>query len=221
MILMNSKGLTLTSTRFTYMDPHGVPSAGDFAMTRSAAVQLEGTEGVKVTDCNFTRLDGNGLIISGYNRNATVLENTFSWIGDNGVVVWGRTNETAANPLEGFDGTDGNHPQHTKVVGNVVREIGIYEKQTSWYFQAKAAESVVLNNVFFNAPRNGIAISEINLSAPRIYARGYVTQSVNSFSKQLTLLFFLFSDIGSILMYFFYYFNELQRDHFQRPVCRR
>ena len=56
---------------------------------------LEGTRHVRVSDCNFTRLDGNGLIVSGFNRNATVAQNTFSWIGDNAVVVWGRTNETA------------------------------------------------------------------------------------------------------------------------------
>jgi hypothetical protein len=99
------RGLTLTGTRYTYMDPHGVPSAGDFAIARSAAVNLEGTVGVKVYDCNFTRLDGNAIIVSGFNRNATVVQNTFSWIGDNAVVVWGKTNETAANPLEGFDAT--------------------------------------------------------------------------------------------------------------------
>jgi hypothetical protein len=128
------RGLTLTATRYTYMDPHGVPSAGDNAMARSAAVQLEGTERVTVSDCNFTRLDGNGLIVSGYNRNASVVNNSFSWIGDNGVVVWGRTNESATNPLEGFDGTDGNHPQFTHVVGNVVREIGIYEKYRAWFW---------------------------------------------------------------------------------------
>ena len=64
------------------MDPHGVPSAGDFAVARSAAVVMEGTVGVMVADCNITRVDGNGLIISGFNRNATVVGNTFSWVGD-------------------------------------------------------------------------------------------------------------------------------------------
>lgn len=142
------------------MDPHGVPSAGDFAIARSAAVFLEGTRNVTISHCNFTRVDGNALMVSGHNRGAAVTQNTFSWIGDNAVVVWGRTNETAANPLEGFDGTDGNHPQGTIVDGNVIREIGIYEKQSGWFFQAKAAETVVSNNVMFNAPRNGITFND-------------------------------------------------------------
>ena len=154
------RGLTLTATRYTYMDPHGVPSAGDFAVARSAAVSLEGTIGVSLSDCNFTRLDGNAIIVSGFNRNATVANNSFSWIGDNAVVVWGKTNETAANPLEGFDGTDGNHPQFTRVVGNVIREIGIYEKQSGWFFQAKASRTSVVDNIMFNAPRNGMTFND-------------------------------------------------------------
>ena len=44
--------------------------------------------------------------------------------------------------------------------GNVIREIGIYEKQSGWFFQAKAAESIVTNNIMFNAPRNGITFND-------------------------------------------------------------
>jgi arylsulfatase A-like enzyme len=154
------RGLTLTGSRYTYMDPHAVPSGGDFALARSGAVFLEGTERVSISDCNLTRLDGNGITISGYNRNATVARNALSYIGDNAVVVWGYTNETGSNPLEGFDGTDGNHPQLTSVVDNVMREIGIYEKQSCWFFQAKAARSRVVGNVMFNAPRSGINMND-------------------------------------------------------------
>lgn len=154
------RGITMTGTRYTYMDPHGVPSAGDFAIARSAAVQVQNAEGVVISDCNLTRLDGNGIIVSGYSRGTAVLNNTLSWIGDNGVVVWGITNETAANPLEGFDGTDGNHPQDTVVRGNVVREVGVYSVQSSWFFQAKAVRSKVDGNTMFNAPRNGIVFND-------------------------------------------------------------
>jgi len=95
------RGLTLTAARYTYMDPHGVPSAGDFALARSAAVHLEGTERVTVADCNVTRVDGNGLIVSGYNRNTTVASNTFSWVGDNAVVVWGGRMRRRPTPSRG------------------------------------------------------------------------------------------------------------------------
>ena len=49
---------------------------------------LEGTVGVTISDCNITRVDGNGLIVSGFNRNATIANNSLSWIGDNAIVVW-------------------------------------------------------------------------------------------------------------------------------------
>ena len=155
------RGLTLTATRTTFMDPHGIPSAGDFAVVRrSGAVFLEGTERVTISDCNLTRLDGNGIVVSGSNRDANISHNTISWIGDNGIVIWGRTNETAADPMEGFDGTDGNHPRMTRIEANVIREIGIYTKQTGWVFQAKAALTHIEGNIMFNAPRNGLTFND-------------------------------------------------------------
>ena len=48
------------------MDPHGVPSAGDWALDRVGAVFLQGTEGVQVDGCTFERLDGNAVMVSGY-----------------------------------------------------------------------------------------------------------------------------------------------------------
>ena len=62
--------------------------------------------------------------------------------------------------LKGYDGTDGNHPLHTLVSGNLAREVGLYEKQNSFYMQAKTAQSKILNNVFFNGPRAGINLND-------------------------------------------------------------
>ena len=78
-------------------------------------------------------------MVSGYNRNATIRDSDFSYIGGNAIAAWGYTNETASDPgrpgvaienhpAAGVDGTDGNHPQDTRVAGNVIREIGIYKK---------------------------------------------------------------------------------------------
>ena len=57
-----------TAASYTYMEPHGVPSAGDWALERFAAVYLYGTERVTIENCTFGRLDGNGVMLSGYNR---------------------------------------------------------------------------------------------------------------------------------------------------------
>mmetsp|Transcript_30791 Transcript_30791/g.60069 ORF Transcript_30791/g.60069 Transcript_30791/m.60069 type:complete len:473 (+) Transcript_30791:942-2360(+) len=152
------EGITFTAAAYTYMDPHGVPSAGDWALDRIAAVFLQGTENVVLDKCVFDRLDGNGVMVSGYNRFATVQNSDFSYIGGNAMAAWGFTNETSGvnHPQAGVDGTDGNHPRYTTVTSNTAREVGLYEKQSSFYVQAKTAQSKITGNVFFNGPRAGI-----------------------------------------------------------------
>ena len=161
------RGLEFRATRYTYMDPHGVPSAGDWALDRVGAIFLQGTEGATFDNCTFERLDGNGVMVSGYNRNATISNSDFAFLGGNAVAAWGYTNETATDPgrpgvaianapQAGVDGTDGEHPRHTAVLGCSAREVGLYEKQSSFFVQAKTAQSRIEGNVFFNGPRAGI-----------------------------------------------------------------
>ena len=134
-------GITYRAAAYTYMEPHAVPSAGDWALERMAAVFVQGTEGASFDQCTFERLDGNALMVSGYNRNATVSNSDFSYIGGNAIAAWGYTNETATDPGRpgveilnhpeaGIDGTDGNHPVFTTVTGCSAREVGLYEKQS-------------------------------------------------------------------------------------------
>ena len=58
------RGLKLTAARYTYMEPHGVPSGGDWALDRIGSVFLENTEDVTIDSNFFTRLDGNGVVCS-------------------------------------------------------------------------------------------------------------------------------------------------------------
>ena len=164
---VNLRNTKYTSSSATYMDRHGVPSAGDWALDRFGAVFLQGTESAVVDTCTFDRLDGNAVMISGYNRNATVQLSDFSYLGGNAIASWGFTNETATDPgrpgvaienapAAGVDGTDGFHPRYNTILSNTVREVGLYEKQSSFYVQAKTAESIISGNVFFNGPRAGI-----------------------------------------------------------------
>jgi hypothetical protein len=59
-------------------------------------------------------------------------------------------------PKAGVDGTDGEHPRYTTVTSCTSREVGLYEKQSSFFVQAKTAQSMIKGNVFFNGPRAGI-----------------------------------------------------------------
>ena len=151
-------GVGFTGSAIQYMNPHGVPSGGDWALQRDAALFAEGTVGLNVTGCTFERLDGNALMLSGFTREAVIAENEFSYIGDTVIASWGHTKEV--DGAEGNDGTDGNQPRGTKIIANIIRENGHYSKQASPYFQAKTAQTLLQRNIFFNGPRAGINFND-------------------------------------------------------------
>merc|ERR1740120_688721 len=109
------------------MDPHGMPSGGDWALQRSGALFFEGTERVTIDRCLVTGVDGNGIFISGYNRNLSVQNSELAWIGDSAVAAWGYTEQgRGAGHVTlprgvGIDGTGGEQPRGTRIVGNVMR----------------------------------------------------------------------------------------------------
>eukprot|EP00117_Sycon_ciliatum_P039525 scpid48718/ scgid29201/ len=154
------KGINFRDTAYTYLDPHGVPSGGDWALERMACIVLEGTEMALVNGSKFERIDGNGLILNGYNRNATFSWNDFSWLGSTAMTAWGRTDELSDGGIHGMDGTGGDFPRFTTVAHNIVRELGIWEKQSSAWFQAKSAQTLLMNNVFFNMPRTAVNFND-------------------------------------------------------------
>eukprot|EP00937_MAST-01D_sp_MAST-1D-sp2_P004825 g4825.t1 len=163
------RGVTLRDARYTYLDAHGMPSGGDWALQRSAAVVLEGTRGVTLADSLVTRVDGNGIGINGYNRDATIARNEFTWIGDSAMFAWGHTgnclNENCTRKLPdnvkgGPDGRGGEQPRGINVINNLVRELGIWQKQSSMWFQAVSAQNNIVDNVHFNGPRAGVNFND-------------------------------------------------------------
>ena len=121
-----------------------------------AALIAEGTEGLTIDGCRFSRLDGNAIMISGYARNATVNSSDFHFIGGTAVATWGRTEEITDNGRNGFDATAGDFPHFVTISNNLVDTFGLWQKQASAYFQAKAAQNMVRSNIIQNGPRAGI-----------------------------------------------------------------
>jgi hypothetical protein len=141
------RGLGFRDGAASYLENWAPPSGGDWALYRGGAIFLQGTEGLTVANCTFTRIDANGILLSGWNRGATLAGNDFSWIGDSAMAGWGYTDD--------HDGTGGEQPRGTMVLENVCREIGLYQLQSSCWFQAKTAQTSVLRNLFYNGPRAG------------------------------------------------------------------
>ena len=145
-------GLVFTATRPTFMDPRSNPSGGYWSLERSGAVLLQGTIGATVANCTFVRLDSNALFLSGFNRNCLIAQNQFSWLGQSAIAAWGLTIYN--------DGTNGDQPRGTVVWGNWIHEIGHYQKQSSCYFQAESAQTLLSSNICFNIPRAGINFND-------------------------------------------------------------
>lgn len=125
-------------------------------------VFVEGTELTNVSGCIFERIDGNAILLSSYNRNATIQYNEFAWIGATAVALWGNTESTGGADsilADGYggDGTAGNQPRFTNVEYNLCRELGVWEKQSSCYTQFKSAQNTVQRNIFYNGPRAHIS----------------------------------------------------------------
>ena len=152
-------GIGFRDTAPSYLQPHGLPSGGDWALARTGALFFEGTVNVTVDGCDFERLDGTAVFISGFARGATVTGSRFSWLGESAIALWG-WGEGAPVPRMGPNLTGGHIPLGTRIVGNICREIGVFQKQSSCVFQAEAGLSRISQNIMYNGPRAAINFNE-------------------------------------------------------------
>ena len=113
-------------------------------MQRTAALWFQGTEGLIVEGCVMQRLDGNALMLSGYNRHAAIVNNTFLYTGASTIALWGSTSGSHPDQPAGTgpDGTHGDFPRYTLVEGNFIRYLGIHEKQSSCFFQVRSSSAL-------------------------------------------------------------------------------
>ena len=149
---MTINNITFAHSATTFLSDYEVPSGGDWTVHRGAAVIVEGAENVSISDSFFYSPGGNGLLLNNYVRGAVIEGNEFVWVGDNAIVAVGST--------QLIDGTDGNQPRGTKVIGNLVHEVGVFGKQVCAYVQSLACETELIGNVFFNGPRAGINFND-------------------------------------------------------------
>ena len=142
-------------------------SSSTQVIQRSGAVLLEGTQGFVFDSNHVTKCDGNGLFLSNYNLQASIVGNEFSYIGDNAMGAFGsmgRCLDHACNTSvpynSGVDGRNGDQPRYTQVVGNLVREVGLWQKQSGAWVQHLTAATHFESNVFFNGPHAAVNFND-------------------------------------------------------------
>lgn len=128
------------------------PSGGDWGIRRAGLFHLEGTHRVNITGSTFFRTDANAVMVAAYNRNASVVDCEFAFIGMSAVVTFGQTIQE--------DGTQGTQPFGTLIAYNKVHEIGAYQLQSSAWFTSRATLTRAEGLVVFNIPRAAINLND-------------------------------------------------------------
>ena len=105
-----------------------VPSGGDWALEKIGSIYIRNAENITISNNLFTRIDGIGISINGYNRNHSIIYNEGVWIGESFITLWGDTISDNTSVLDGFgyDGTTGIQPRYINVSHNYVHELGIW-----------------------------------------------------------------------------------------------
>eukprot|EP00966_Prymnesium_polylepis_P319834 7376258-Prymnesium_polylepis.2 len=156
------RGVGVRDAAFTYLDEWGVPSGGDWALHRGGAVFVEGATNFSAQGCTFEHLQTNAVFLSGFTRNATIVDSRFEYLGESAVALWGYTRDVVGAPPGrlpegvGIDGDGGEQPRGTTFAGNLVANIGLTERQSSAFGEFKACGSLVERNIVFNIPRAAI-----------------------------------------------------------------
>ena len=146
-------GLTFAHTLTDYMLPYIVPSGGDWSCHDGGMVVLRGTVGANVTGCTFSAPGGNGIMISGFNRATRVARTSFTFTGASAIVSAGLGGGRE-------DGGGPDFPEGTVVEGCLGREIGVYVKQSGFFYAGMSANVSLLGNVAFNAARAAVNIND-------------------------------------------------------------
>ena len=79
------------------------------------------------------------------------------------------THNKSSDSLDLMDGTNLEQPRGTLFDHNVVREVGVFGKQTSAFVQMLSCNTTIQNSVMFNGPRAGINFNDGKLDSSAVH----------------------------------------------------
>lgn len=168
----------LTFSGFTFTNTHRTLFTrtfekllrGDWAVVRAGAIYLQDAENITVKDSVFDQIGGNGVFISGYNRNHVISNNEFTNIGATAVQTVGLKSavrypstwedhktdiqDTTPGPLTG------DYPKDVVIINNHMYNNGVFEKQTAGVNISMSDSIKVQHNTIHGSPRSGINVND-------------------------------------------------------------
>src|SRR5690606_32510368 len=139
---------------------------------RNGAVLFDGTERCGVRNATFSLLGGNAVFVSNYNRHADISGNLIEYIGGSAVAFVGSAEAVRspsyryeefvpASEMDTIPGPKSKaYPADCTVGDNLIRYIGIIEKQVAGVQIQLAARIHVSHNTIYHVPRAGINIGD-------------------------------------------------------------
>jgi len=166
------KNLHFIHTERSFMETKEPLVRSDWTFYRGGAVLFDGTENCKITDCEFSNLGGNAIVVSNYNKNDTISgcyihhigASAVAFVGDSKAVRSPSFRYELSIPYEKLDKTPGpqtnNFPQECAVTDNLIHDVGQMEKQATGVQIELSASILVSHNSIYNTPRAGINIGD-------------------------------------------------------------
>lgn len=166
------KNLHFVHTERSFMDTKEPLVRSDWTFYRGGTVLFDGTENCKITDCEFSNLGGNAIVVSNYNKNDTISgcyihhigASAVAFVGDSKAVRSPSFRYELSIPYEKLDKTPrpqtNNFPQECAVTDNLIHDVGQMEKQATGVQIELSASVLVSHNSIYNTPRAGINIGD-------------------------------------------------------------
>ncbi|HAM72100.1 MAG TPA: peptide-binding protein, partial [Verrucomicrobiales bacterium] len=166
------RGLTLAHTARTFMENREPLLRSDWTTYRGGAVVFAGAEHCALLDSRIDEVGGNGVFISGYNRDLTIANNEIrnpgasgvSLVGDPAAVRSPLFEYAETQPLERIDTGRGPrsdaYPARCRIEGNLIHGGGRVEKQSAGVNIAIASEITLSHNTIYDLPRAGINLCD-------------------------------------------------------------
>lgn len=164
--------ITFTQNARSFMDTREPLLRSDWTIYRGAAILLQGTERINISNCRFTGLGGNAVFMSNYNKDNLVTGNHIYNIGASAIAFVGSPAAVRSPafryeyfvPWNEMDDTAGakskDYPQYCTASDNLIHHIGQIEKQAAGVQIEMAAHITVSHNTIYNTPRAGINIGD-------------------------------------------------------------
>jgi hypothetical protein len=163
-------GVTFTHTyRTLFSKPYEPITMSDWAVARCGAIFMQNAENIKIDNCNFDQVGGNGVFISGYNKNHRIYNNTFTDAGATCVAIMGplsaiRCGRTRQNDVSCNDRTPGpltaEYPSSITVDNNLMDHFGRFEKQPAGVALSATECDTIRHNTIHDCPRAGICFCD-------------------------------------------------------------